>query len=345
MEEATDKNRRSRRQRPGISNVLYIVFYIGGDGVSYSQMHETAQQLHKMIERSRINTLAYEERCFVLPGPGKGIRMEILNPVTVDPNTAERLEKRHAEFEKIYQTKHWCASQSESVSGSGSTTEQTKVLRENLARFLKEYEIDSMLDIPCGDFNWMCHMSLSGIEYVGADIVQGIIYDDRALYSPYFNGSFSEGISRSPEFRVLDLITDELPAGMDLVFVRDCLVHLSLADIQTAIFNILRSRPKYVALTSFVGDRENIDIPTGNWRPLNMRKPPFDFPNPITVISEECTEDGGKYWDKCVLVWLADDLDRCVGYSEYVRNKAYLETRRLLYAPTPADKSCDQFKK
>ena len=29
-----------------------------------------------------------------------------------------------------------------------------------------------MLDVPCGDFRWMAHVDLSGIIYIGGDIIE-----------------------------------------------------------------------------------------------------------------------------------------------------------------------------
>ena len=43
-------------------------------------------------------------------------------------------------------------------------------------------KITSVLDIPCGDFNWMQKVDLSNIEYIGADIVEELIKKNIEIY-------------------------------------------------------------------------------------------------------------------------------------------------------------------
>ena len=56
-------------------------------------------------------------------------------------------------FTEIYTENLWASA--ESKSGTGSELRNTEVLRQELSVLLKKYKIQSMLDIPCGDFNWM----------------------------------------------------------------------------------------------------------------------------------------------------------------------------------------------
>ena len=71
-------------------------------------------------------------------------------------------------FTKIYQENHW--NDSESRSGEGSTQENTQNIRSELPKVLKKYKIKSMLDAPCGDFNWMNVIKNTSIKYIGGDI-------------------------------------------------------------------------------------------------------------------------------------------------------------------------------
>jgi hypothetical protein len=41
---------------------------------------------------------------------------------------------------------------------------------------------------------------------------------------------------------------------------------------------------------------------------LNLQLPPFNFPAPLRLIEENCTEDGGKYADKSLGLWRLSDL-------------------------------------
>ena len=189
-------------------------------------------------------------------------------------------------FTTIYTNNWW--NSSESRSGEGSELKSTQVLRQELPFLFKKYNIQSILDIPCGDFNWMKEVDLSGINYVGADIVDDLIASNKVKY-PQHN------------FIVLDLVNDPLPKA-DLVFVRDCLVHLSNASISQALENIKKSGSKYLLTTSFVKLENNTDILDGSWRVINLLASPFKM-TPIYLINEDCRVQYPDYNDKCMLLF------------------------------------------
>jgi hypothetical protein len=113
-------------------------------------------------------------------------------------------------------------------------------------------------------------------------------------------------------FRQLNLVMDVLPEA-DFILCRDCLVHLSIADIVAALRNIAESEANYLATTTFPGRKTNIDIKTGGWRPLNLMAAPFHFPQPLTIIKEGCTEAGGAYADKSLAIWRIGELPSILG--------------------------------
>jgi len=199
-------------------------------------------------------------------------------------------------FTNIHNSNEWNVKTTESVSGEGSTLEQTKTLAAELPFLLKKLKVKTLLDLPCGDFNWMQHVKLTGIRYIGGDIVEALVEKNNARFA-----------SENRQFLHLNLLADSLPS-CDLIFCRDCLVHLSFDDIHAALANIKRSGATYLATTHFHEEPENLDIPTGGWRPLNFFKPPFNFPNPVAEINEHCTEMDGAFADKCLVVWKISDL-------------------------------------
>ncbi|MEZ4978334.1 MAG: class I SAM-dependent methyltransferase [Chitinophagales bacterium] len=198
-------------------------------------------------------------------------------------------------FQKIFNSNFWGSK--ESISGVGSNLEQTETLIIELSKLLQSREdINSVLDLPCGDFNWMQKVDLTGINYIGADIVKPLIENNLKSFE-------KEGRT----FRHLNLISDELPK-VDLVIVRDCLVHLSEENIALAISNLKRSGSKYLLSTSFVDRKQNKNIKNGDWRPINLELTPFNFPKPELSILENCTEARGKYKDKTMGLWKISDL-------------------------------------
>ncbi len=196
-------------------------------------------------------------------------------------------------FKHIYESNYWA--NPESVSGNGSDLSQTKTLLREFKVLGNELEITSILDIPCGDFNWMRNFEFENINYIGADIVDDLIKNNKEKYGKRF------------EFKVLNLIENELPK-VDLIFTRDCFVHLSESDIFKSIQNIKKSGSKYLLTTTFPTCKQNRDIVTGDWRRINLETRPYNFPKPLKVINENCTEFNGDYKDKSMALWKISDL-------------------------------------
>lgn len=199
-------------------------------------------------------------------------------------------------FERIYSTNLW--SDPETRSGVGSTLDSTRVIRAELPKALRQLQARVLLDIPCGDFTWMEHVDLSGVDYIGGDIVPTIVEQNRRLHA---------GPSR--KFMDLDLTRDDLPDA-DVLLCRDCMVHLSYTNIRAALANIARSRIPFLLMTSFPGRGDNKDVADGDWRPLDFQAPPFSFPDPVLSIVEECEEEGGSYADKSLVAWRVEDICR-----------------------------------
>ena len=109
------------------------------------------------------------------------------------------------------------------------------------------------------------------------------------------------------KFKLIDLIEDQLPDS-DLIFCRDCLVHLSFEDIFKALRNIKKSNIKYFMTTNFNNRNSNKNIATGSWRTINFLEKPFNFPMPLENINENCTEGGNIFKDKSLLLWEIKNL-------------------------------------
>lgn len=192
---------------------------------------------------------------------------------------------------------HW--GKFESLSGSGSSLDQTAAVREALPGLIQEFGIQSILDLPCGDFNWMKHVKLGNCLYIGADIVAPLIEQNNTKYR-----------SAQREFMHLDVTKDKLP-HVDLVVCRDLLVHLSIQDIWLALRNFKAAGIRYLLTTTFMYSRPDLNssILSGGWRTVNLQKSPFNFPKPLVVINEHCTEQNGIYNDKSLALWDLSVID------------------------------------
>jgi SAM-dependent methyltransferase len=193
-------------------------------------------------------------------------------------------------FTRIYRKNSW--GNAESVSGDGSDLNQTLVVRRELPALLAEFEITSILDVPCGDYHWMKEVDIGLRSYVGGDIVPELIEANQCKYG-----------SATRRFAVLDITLAELPR-MDAILCRDCLVHLPLDSAVDALGNCVRSGARYLLTTTYPGlvKRNKQLFITGNWRPLDLRLPPFSLPKPIRLINEECTEKC-DYKEKSLGLW------------------------------------------
>lgn len=169
-------------------------------------------------------------------------------------------------FEKIYEQNLW--NSKETKSGEGSEIDYTESLRNHLPNLIEKYEIKSIVDAPCGDFNWIKLVLLKvNIQYTGLDIVETIIRENQKQFA-----------SGKINFSQADICRDPLPQ-CDLLIVRDFLIHLSFEDINQFLQNISQSKYKYLLTNSYIVKEDfiNRDIITGDGRVIDMFKPPFEF--------------------------------------------------------------------
>lgn len=206
-----------------------------------------------------------------------------------DRKAFEGLDLR-ARFERIHATNLWGAPTS--VSGLGSEQAATAPLAVALPALLRRLGVASLLDAPCGDASWIHRIGLD-VEYTGVDIVPAIVED---LQRRAAAGALSG------RYLLADITRDPLPRA-DAVLCRDCLVHLSFAHIERAVDNLRRSGASWLITTTFADWQVNRDCDDGDWRALNLCRPPFGWPAPLALVDERCDEAGGGWRDKSLGVW------------------------------------------
>ncbi|PJB64155.1 MAG: glycosyl transferase [Armatimonadetes bacterium CG_4_9_14_3_um_filter_66_14] len=176
-------------------------------------------------------------------------------------------------FTHYYTVNRW--GNKESVSGAGSTLEYTENIRRGIPRLTERLGVKTILDAPCGDYNWFSHIPRAkGPTYVGGDIVEPLVRRNQEVFG-----------DATTCFRQLDVIRDELPAA-ELWLCRDCLFHLSNADVFLTIANFLRSDVRYWLTSTHPECEQNMDIPTGSFRLLNLELPPFGFCKPQVTLDD-----------------------------------------------------------
>lgn len=203
-------------------------------------------------------------------------------------NASENLEKM---FTRLYN--EWGMS-----SGEGSTLVQTEMISKAIPELLIKLECRTMLDLGCGDYVWMRYVDLPVDKYIGADVVQNLLQEHNRMFG-----------DEKHSFLYLNSVEDKLPQ-VDLILCRDFLVHYSNEQICKVLTQIKASGSKYLLTTTFPERNQQRDRPTGGWRPLNLLQEPFNFPKPLLIINEQCTQfiDGVLWNDKCLVLWEIKDL-------------------------------------
>jgi len=178
-----------------------------------------------------------------------------------------------ATFEAAYRRGGWVhADDQESRSGIGSSAAVTAGLVERLGEAMARLGCRSLVDVGCGDWNWLGRSDFS-FDYTGIDIVPEVIEANRRHERP--------GV----RFAVADAIQGPIPEA-DFALCREVLFHLSFAHARKVIANIKRAA-RYLAATTDLDLWCNSDIRTGDFRRINLLRRPYRFPPPVCLIADE----------------------------------------------------------
>ncbi|CAN5900580.1 class I SAM-dependent methyltransferase [soil metagenome] len=212
-----------------------------------------------------------------------------------------------AVFSNIFNANAWGSK--ESVSGAGSELRNTAQVIRELPFLLRDLRVTSMLDAPCGDFNWMQHVDLTGVRYHGTDIVEALIRSNTERFT-----------SATRTFSKLDILAEPLPE-VDLILCRDCLFHFSHADVFRALRAFVLSRSRWLLTTTYTYRAlpRNFNIETGSWTVLNLELPPFNLLPPRRLLIEGNVTESVIYPspegrlefpqnDRCLGLWLLEDV-------------------------------------
>lgn len=174
-------------------------------------------------------------------------------------------------------------SHNETPNGPGSQLANTANVVEWLPKMLREYNIGTMLDAPCGDWNWMQHVDLGGVVYNGWDNEKHFIDANRKAF-PQHN------------FWKANLLTTRTFPGVDLMLVRDFMIHLPNGYISLLLDKIKHSGSRYLLATNHYGAHNDhaCDLNAGHddrpgyyFRPVNLEVDPFNLVGRIDQIVED----------------------------------------------------------
>ena len=216
--------------------------------------------IFKIIKYYYLNTGLLNTILTILKKPFKILRNKYLEKKIFSKKNSSEV------FSEIYKSNYW--NEKESKSGTGSSLKSTEKIRKELPVLINELKINSILDVPCGDFFWFNKIINDlNINYIGGDIVEEIVIQNKRFET------------KNISFKKINLINDALPDA-DLILCRDCLFHFSYDDINNTFENLKKSNFKYLLITNHdleSKDIQNKDISTGLFRFLDFHKNPYNF--------------------------------------------------------------------
>jgi hypothetical protein len=187
-----------------------------------------------------------------------------------------------------------------SSSGGGSdlgprTMNSLDILRKTIVR----YNISTMIDIPCGDLNWIFDSwETDSLKlYIGLDVVKPVIDLNSKRFAHHNNKVFAHwdgsyctlpkffkpsmgGIQNLPETK-----QSIQHKSVDLIHSRDVLQHLTLREGLSFLCNMIMSGARVLISTTFPHG-SNRNIQPGQFYYNNLDLPPFSLPK----NENECVE-------------------------------------------------------
>ena len=177
----------------------------------------------------------------------------------------------------------------ESASGPGSSMSVTGSARKLILDTIENKNIERVLDLGCGDWNWMktIRNEFSDVYYEGWDCNTEIIEE---LNSKHGN--------ENTKFYVKDIITESY-GNFDLIICRDVLFHLTMTNALKVLSNIDDAGIPNLITSSFLDITENIDIRQYNhikgwgFYKINLNIEPFNMADfLVDSIQEDIKNEG-----------------------------------------------------
>lgn len=198
-----------------------------------------------------------------------------------------------AEVRGLWEDSRLFEQRPETADGPLATEASTASLREWLPQILRKYEVGTMLDAACGDWNWMRLVDLTGVEYTGWDVDQGRV--DRC-YAQQKTLKYGGDCVRLPYFECVNLLTVNAVPCFDLILCRHFVQHLPVNElVEWVLTKFTESGSTYLLTTTYPGADNTFEWdPHGYdhaWkgyfeRAVDLEAPPFCLGPKLEVFHE-----------------------------------------------------------
>lgn len=183
-------------------------------------------------------------------------------------------------FTMVYERQMWGDngdSRYKGSSGSGSSIENNKEYIPFLKKFIKDNEIETVVDLGCGDFRCggLIYNDLN-VKYTGYDAYKKVVDNNSQNFA-------------KPKFEFIHLDFCKKMKKLkksDLCIIKDVIQHWSLDHIYTFMDYLVKSKKfKYVLLINCAYQTsDNTEIHTGDFRPLSYQFLPLKKYNPVKLL-------------------------------------------------------------
>ena len=184
-------------------------------------------------------------------------------------------------FTQVYETGAWGDngnSEYKGSSGDGSFVEKNQEYIAFIKKFIKEKDIQSISDLGCGD--WKCG------KFIYDDLP--ITYNGYDAYEKLINYNKKTFTNEKYSFTHLDFLNlpEEIKPA-DLCIIKDVLQHWPLSSIYSFLDTIYNSKKfKYILIINCsYQNKDDTDIPMGQFRPLSKDFLPLKKYNPLLLLS------------------------------------------------------------
>ncbi len=212
----------------------------------------------------------------------------------MDPSDQPKTNFTVASAYVDYNLKRKSDGELESASGAGSTVAATKPIRVFLEKIIQRYGVQSILDLGCGDWNWMRHVSLNNhhsgelVRYQGWESNKTLVADLNKAYG-----------AKTVSFYHKDVATEAFPF-VDLIIARDVLGHMPM-DIAQDVIARAQAASRFFLATSQDGTTKNtgpkparVELAGWGFYPVNLTIAPFNLDRFIRDSADEPDCGGGR---------------------------------------------------
>jgi SAM-dependent methyltransferase len=181
-------------------------------------------------------------------------------------------------FTNIYTKDIWT-----NGSGTGSTPSYCKKYMENIQTYIKENNIENILDLGCGDWQFSQHMNWENVDYIGVDIVESVISHNIDFFTK--DNIHFKCLNLSDMSKVQDFIGKE----KQLILIKDVLMHWTNEEIIEWMDKLIQllNTEHFITANNWKyyrkpekNDQIRVLDKKYSWAPLNSQKYPlnkYDF--------------------------------------------------------------------